>query len=148
MKGDPVPPPDHVARHCRYTDLIWHGGQSVAVTEAAFRPRAGEDDGLSVNWVEFFLGSRPHNLLCVRSVTKLQVKDSHRIALIQVEDLTQAAAPIANLSVVQDPDENLPPQANAAHALIRPIANLQDTIVRQRIASRVKPGDLYPYKLP
>jgi hypothetical protein len=146
MKGDPVLPQDHVARHCRYTDLIWQHGRPVDVTEAAFRPRVGEADGFSVNWVDFFRGNRQHNLACVRSVTKLPAKDSHRIALLQVQDLIQAASSIANLIVLQDPDENLPPQYNAAHALIRPVSDLANIMVRQCLASRVKPGDLYPYR--
>jgi|SRR5436190_20815055 len=146
MKGDPVPPQDFVARHCRFNDIVWLNGVASGVTEAAFRPRPDEDDGLSVNWVDFFQGAnRPHKLACIRSITKLQVKDSHRIALLQVQDLAQATSPV-KLVVLQDPDENLPPQFNAAHALIRPVADLQDLVTRQKLAARVKPSDLHPYK--
>ena len=71
MKGDPIPMGDHVARHCRYTDLAYKDGQLIGVTEAAFRPRLGEDDGLSVNWVDFFSGTSPHKVACIRAITKI-----------------------------------------------------------------------------
>lgn len=147
MKGDPVLPGDHVARHCRYTDIMWQSGQSAGITEAAFRPRDSENDGLSVNWAEFFLGNNlQHHLACIRSVTKLQVKSSHRIALLLVQYLIKAGLPISALTVIHDPDEGLPPAANAAHALIRPIADLNNVMVRQKLAALVKPGDLHRYQ--
>jgi len=73
------------------------------------------------------------------------VKDSYRIALLQAQDLMQAAAPAA-LTITEDPDDDLPPKHNAAHALIKPVADLSDIALRQKLASRVKPADLYPYK--
>jgi hypothetical protein len=147
MRGDPIPPRDFVARHCRFTDLIWHNGQPIAVTESAFRPRPDENDGLSVIWVDYFQGNnRTYKVRCVRSVTKLHAKDSHRIALLQVQDLVQAASPVANLTVQEDPDEGLPPQFNAAHSLIRPVGEFGDIGLRHRLASRVKPADLHPYR--
>jgi hypothetical protein len=109
-------------------------------------PRPGEDDGLSVNWAEFFRGPTQHNVAGVRSVTKLQAKDSHRIALIEVGALQLAATPLATLTITHDPDESLPPDANAAHALIGPIPTLNDKQLRQRLAAKVKPADLYPYR--
>src|SRR6266496_6673925 len=93
MKGDPIPTHDYVARHCRYSDLVYHAGQLIGVSELAFLPRAGEDDGISVNWAAFFRGGAQHNVAGVRSVTKLNAKDSHRIALIEVGDLQRAATP-------------------------------------------------------
>jgi hypothetical protein len=146
MKGDPIPAQHFIARHCRYSDLVYLGGQLVGVNETAFQPRSGEIDGLSVNWADFFRGGMPHNVTCVRSVTKLHAKDSHRIAVIQVGGLQQAAAPIAALTVAHDPDDELPPDNNAAHALIGPIPDLSNKQIRQRIAAKIKPADLYPYR--
>lgn len=146
MKGENLPSHHYVARHCRYVDLVWHSGQAVAVTETAFKPRPDEVDGLSVNWLDFFPGNdRRHKLACVRSITKIQAKDSHRIALLQVQDVIQAASP-TNITVVEDPDDNLPPQYNAAHALIRPAQEFHDISLRQKLATRVKPNDLYSYR--
>ena len=146
MKGDQIPPNHYLARHCRYIDLVWHNGNPTGVSETAFRPRPDETDGLSVDWVDFFQGNdRQHKLACIRSITKLQVKDSHRIALLQVQDLVQAVG-ATPLAITEDPDDNLPPKHNAAHALIRPIAELGDIALRHKLASRVKPMDLYSYK--
>jgi len=146
MQGDPIPPNQYVARHCRYIDLVWHNGQPAGVSETAFRPRPDEIDGLSIDWVDFFQGNdRQHKLACIRSITKLQVRDSHRIAFLQVQDLTQAASPAA-LTIAEEPEYDLPPRHNAAHALIKPVADLGDIALRQKLASRVKPIDLYPYR--
>ena len=146
MKGDPVPMGDHVARHCRYTDLFIKDGKLVGVTEAAFRLRSDENDGLSVNWANFFLGNTPHRVECIRSITKLVAKGSHRIAFLRVGALIAAASPYGNLIVVQDPDDRLPPNTNAAHALIRPVADLGNVIVRERLASLVQVTDLHPFR--
>lgn len=145
MKGDRLPPQHFVARHCRYSDLVWLHGQPVAVTESAFRPRADEVDGLSVNWVDFFRGPKLHQIDCIRSVTKLQVRDSHRLAIVQIQDIQQAASPVS-LTAVEDPDAGLPPKFNAAHALVQPIGELNDVANRQKLASRVKPVDLICYR--
>jgi hypothetical protein len=116
------------------------------VGELAFLPRLGEDDGISVNWTTFFRGGTQHNVAGVRSVTKLHAKDSHRIALIEVGDLQRAATPLATLAITHDPDETLPPNANAAHALIGPVADINNKQLRQRLAAKIRPADLYPYR--
>ena len=146
MKGDPVPMGDHVARHCRYTDLFIKDGKLIGITEAAFRPRPDEIDGLSVNWAEFFLGNTQHRVECIRSITKLIAKISHRIAFLRVGALIAAASPYGNLIVVQDPDDRLPPHTNAVHALVRPVADLATVIVRERLASLVQVTDLYSFR--
>jgi hypothetical protein len=147
MKGDPVPPEHYVARHCcRYNDFMLHSGQPVGVYETAFTPRPSDNDGISVDWVDFLSGNRQHTVDCVRSITKLQAKDSHRIALLQVRDLIRAASPIANLNVIHDPAENLPPYFNAAHSLIRQTADLNNMLVRHKLAALIKPTDLYRYR--
>jgi hypothetical protein len=146
MKGDSVPLGDHIARHCRYTDLFIKDGQLVGVTEAAFRPRPGEIDGLSVNWANFFAGNTQHRVECIRSITKLIAKGSHRMAFFRVGALINVASPYCNLLVVQDPDNRLPPHANAAHAVIQPVTDLGNVIVRERLASLVRVTDLYAFQ--
>ena len=86
------------------------------------------------------------NLPCIRSITKLTAKDSHRVAFIRTGTMIGAVAPLASLTVVQDPDDSLPPAANAAHALIRPVDALNDVSVRQRLATLVKVGELFAYR--
>jgi hypothetical protein len=128
------------------TMILCGNGQAVGVTENAFIPRPTDNDGISVDWVDFFSGSRHHTLACVRSITKLQAKDTHRMALLQVRDLKRAASPIANLDVIQAPAEDLPPHFNAAHSVIRQAADLNNVLVREKLAALVKPTDLYPYR--
>jgi hypothetical protein len=149
MRGDPIPDTDHIARHCRYHDLVYDAGQLIGINELAFLPRPGEDDGLSANWLEFF--SRPlrlpYHIACARSITKLRARDSNRIAVLAVRTLKISAAPDAILTIVEDPDEDLPPSANAAHAIIRPADELrQNKRLRQRLASTVRPTDIFSYR--
>jgi hypothetical protein len=136
---------DHVTRHCRYTDLLIKDGKLVGITEAAFRPRHDENDGLSVNWANFFVGNTYHKVECIRSITKLVAKSSHKFAFLRVGALIAAASPHGNLTVIQDPDDRLPPHTNAAHALIRPVSDLGNVIVRERVASLVQVADLYSF---
>jgi len=98
VKGDPLPAEHHVARHCRNKDLILTNGEPTGVSESAFEPKPDESDGLSANWLEFFGDDRQHNVAGVRSVTKLTVKRSHRIAILSVGVITLAGAS-ANLRV-------------------------------------------------
>jgi hypothetical protein len=82
VKGDKLPPEHHVARHCNPTDLFINGaGEPFAVKRSAFLPDA---DGVSVNWLEFFGGTRQHNVSGVRSVIKRQCRKSHRLAILSV----------------------------------------------------------------
>lgn len=48
MKGDPLPPLDHIARYCSYSTL-WEDG---TVAPTAFRLRLSKEDYLSVEWLE------------------------------------------------------------------------------------------------
>src|SRR5438093_1484864 len=133
MQGrKPVPPHEHVARHCKAGDLFRdRTGQPTRLLESAFRPRPTDDDGLSAIWVEFFQGTRPHNLACVRSVTKLRIKPTDRIALVNVGTLIAGLkAAVPTIAVEQDPIEDLPPLKNAAHALIVPSDEFKNESVR------------------
>jgi hypothetical protein len=146
MKGDPVPTEHHVARHCRAKDLILTNGVPTGVYGSAFEPKPDEYDGLSANWLEFFRGDRQHNIAGVRSVTKLTVKPSHRIAVLNVSEIIGAHIS-ASLSVVEDPIDNLAPQTNAAHILIkdRGFAARKDQAVLDALAFLVRQGDIEKY---
>ena len=147
MKGDPIPPHNHVARYCKAsTFFVDQNGQPTRVLESAFRPRPSDGDGISVIWSEFFQGTRPHNLACVRSVTKLTVKPTDSFALLHVGKMVNSLVGVVALVVEEDPVDDLPPHKNAAHALIKPVAALNDQGVRDIIASTiVLPGDLEKY---
>jgi len=127
VKGDPLPAEDYVARHCRNKNLILTNGEPTGVSESTFELKPDESDGLSANWLEFFGDDRQHNIAGVRSVTKLTVKRSHRIAILNVGAITTAAG-AANLRVALAPD------TNAAQVLIKEPARVKDHAVRDALA--------------
>jgi hypothetical protein len=141
VKGDALPPEDHVARHCNPTDLFINGaGEPFAVKGSAFVP---DSDGVSVNWLEFFGGTREHNISGVRSVTKRQARKSHRLAILSVGAITAIQNTVgAFLKVIEDPDDRFPPDTNAAHIVIKNTIVLQDPAVRDALAFLVQPTDL------
>jgi hypothetical protein len=119
VKGDQLPAEHYVARHCRNKDLILTNGQPTGVSESAFEPKPDESDGLSANWLEFFGNDRQHNVAGVRSVTKL--------------------------SVIEDPIDDLAPDTNAAHVLIKETDALKDRAVRDVLAFPVQRNDIERY---
>jgi len=147
MAGSRLPESDYVARHCRASDLMYGpDGIPTGVFESAFMPKPTEVDGISVIWLEFFHGDVSRQLACARSVTKLKVTRSSMIATLHVRSLILATHSFnIYTEVVDDPIEKLPPDANAAHALIRPIDALHDQAIREAIAKLVGINDLAAY---
>ena len=81
VKGDKIPPTDHVAHYC-YGKMI-DDGQVLA---SAFLPRPTETY-LSVNWLEWFKCSdRSSEIMEVRKryATKFNLKKKDKIALLNV----------------------------------------------------------------
>jgi hypothetical protein len=144
VKGDQLPAEHYVARHCRNKDLILTNGQPTGVSESAFEPKPDESDGLSANWLEFFGNDRQHNVAGVRSVTKLSVRRSHRIAILNVGQIS-ATGGSANLRVIEDPIDDLAPDTNAAHVLIKETDALKDRAVRDVLAFLVQRNDIERY---
>lgn len=144
MKGDQLPAEHYVARHCRNKDLILTNGEPTGVSESAFEPKPDESDGLSANWLEFFGSDRQHNVAGVRSVTKLTVRRSHRIAILNAGAIT-AANGSAKLRVVEDPIDDLAPDTNAAHVLFKEPDALKDRAVRDVLAFLVQRNDIERY---
>jgi hypothetical protein len=55
LKGEEIPTTDHVALHCRQRDLeVGDDGEPSGLRIDAFRV---DDDGISVNWLEYKPGS-------------------------------------------------------------------------------------------
>jgi hypothetical protein len=75
---------------------------------------------------------------------RLTVKRSHRIAILNV-GVTTAAVGAANLRVVEDPIDDLAPDTNAAHVLIKEPAALKDQAVRDALAFLVRQSDIERY---
>jgi len=124
--------------------LILTNGEPTGVSDSAFEPKPDESDGLSANWLELFGGDRQHNVAGVRSVTKLNVRRSHRIAILDVGAIT-AADGSANLRVVEDAVDDLAPATNAAHVLIKEPAALKDQALRDTLAFLVQQNGIERY---
>lgn len=126
--------------------MILTNGEPTGVSEPAFEPKPDESDGLSANWLEFFGNDRQHNVAGVRTVTKLTVRRSHRIAILNVGAIT-AANGSAKLRVVEHPIDDLAPDTNAAHVLIliKEPAALKDQAVRDVLAFLVHQSDIERY---
>jgi hypothetical protein len=140
VKGDPLPPGHHIARHCSPTDLLINGaGEPIGVKASAFVPDA---EGVSADWLEFFGGDRQHNVLGVRSVINRTARKSHRLAILNVGAISSVQGVTGALRVVEDPIDSLPPDTDAAHALIKDTIDLQDAAVQDALAFMVQPTDL------
>jgi hypothetical protein len=147
MKGQRIPDRNHVARHCRASELSYgQDGQPNGVSETAFQPRATDVGGISAVWLDFFAGTRPYQLNCVRSVISLKATSTQRLAIVSVASIIAAisSAGVAS-AIIEDPCDDLPPDANVAHALISPLDILNDKTIREAIASSV--NEMAAYKL-
>lgn len=120
MKGDVIPPEDHVLRHCGKFDLKWEpSGEIRGVFPHAFEH---DEEGISVTWVEYFAGCAAEQLVAARAAIARarRLRSSHRLAKLNVGDVLEAgnATGVAT-RVVHDPDPGPPENANPAHSLIR-----------------------------
>ena len=79
-----------------------------------------------------------------RNEADCQVKRSHRIAILNVGAITTAVG-AANLRVVGDSIDDLAPDTNAAHDLIKEPAALKDQAVRDALAFLVRQSDIGRY---
>jgi hypothetical protein len=155
MKGDRLSGYGFVVRHCRASDLTYGpDGRPNGVSEAAFRPKQTDVDGISVIWLDFFgsqnprIDPRPYQLNCARSVVSLDVTPSQRLAILLIGDVNAAIfSGGGNPSVVHDPSDDLPPGTNAAHALIGPVDILNDIVVRVALASAIGSSEVVTYQL-
>jgi hypothetical protein len=132
LKGDPIPPDDHVALHCQpaYLLEVDETGEPTGVSSDVFRV---DDDGISTNWLEF----QDENLeaqfatACLLLAMGRTVRATHRVGIIVVANVLAAGA-AANkaVAVIHDPLE-IPP--NPGHALITGLA-VDDQKVFQGLA--------------
>ena len=113
----PLDPAHHIFRHI--------GGAAIDgdfVEPAAFRRKKKDDgkleDGLSVNWVEYFQTSTPEEavpLLCAIFAKKgRKVGTTSKFALLNVREAMDAAARYAAVSIVLDAQADDP-----SHSLVK-----------------------------
>ncbi len=86
MKDEPLPPDHHISRYCRGASV-----ENGEPTAASFMLR-GNEDYLSVNWLEFLgLGDRDSEIAEIRRVlgTKLKLGSTAKIALLEVGSMKE-----------------------------------------------------------
>jgi hypothetical protein len=142
MRGDAIPPENHVFRHCRKGDLKWDPDGTIrGVFPDAFEP---DEDGISVTWMEFFGGSPAEQLEAARAAMDRarRLRASNRLAKLKVSTILAAGEEVKRvLFVVHDPIEQPQERENLGHSLIQGIA-VDDDDLRNRIANGVLPADL------
>lgn len=128
MKGDVLPPDNHVGLHCAPRSFIDHdaGGRPVGVNIHAFRV---DQDGISVDWLEFEGRDsiEQFRLLCARIKLTRDVRPSHCIGIMQVGEIVDCGTVDQPLTVVHDPIG--PPKPNLGHALIQGIMSKNDPVL-------------------
>ena len=143
MKGDPLPPSNHVLRHCRQRDLKRDGPDAPVrgVFPYAFEP---DEEGVSVTWMEYFGGSAPEQLTAALAAMERgrRLRAGNRLAKLRVSAILAAGRSVEKvLRVIHDPIEAPPEKENLGHSLIQGIA-ADDDDLRNRIANVVRPEDI------
>jgi hypothetical protein len=117
LKGDHIPRSDHLALHCKGTNLEHdEDGIPVGVAVTAFRV---DEDGISTNWLEFS-GNEPttqfrNTCEMIKAIRK--VTGTHRIGIMNVGTVVDVGSGFQRtLQAVHDPV--LVPKPNPGHALI------------------------------
>jgi hypothetical protein len=117
LKGQEIPTTDHVALHCRRRDLeVGDNGEPSGLRIDAFRV---DDDGISVNWLEYEPGSFEDCLERIRMIlaSTLDLRPKDKCGVMKVEEIKQTATIRSKaVNVVHDPIEE--PEPNPAHSLI------------------------------
>jgi hypothetical protein len=114
MSAEPIDPEHSVVVWARFTLC-----QDGKVDGAVFTRRIDDDDGLSVNWLECFAGSRAEQIAQVSTLARLTLKASGRYAEVQVKEASEAVAKhLSSFGAVKDPlPAKVPHAADPSHSL-------------------------------
>jgi hypothetical protein len=90
LKGDAVPPDDHLAIHCQPSHLIERdeAGEPSGVSPDVFRV---DEEGISSNWIEFEKGDgfdAQFSKACLLLTLGRTVRASHRMGVLVVAEVT------------------------------------------------------------
>ncbi len=139
LKGEEIPTTDHVALHCRQRDLeVGDDGEPSGLRIDAFRV---DDDGISVNWLEYKPGSFEgcFERVCMILASTLNLRPKDKCGVMKVEEIRQTATIRGKVvNIVHDPVEE--PEPNPAHSLI--VGCVPDDALLQDFTLLV---DLRPY---
>lgn len=141
VKGKDLPSRSHVVRNVK-PSMIREDG---TVFDAAYclRLNRPDENGISVNWLEAFAGSKRIQLSHVRRLHRLNVRRTGRFAEINVGELRQKVGTLLKtLRVVHDPlDAEGDYEPDPAHAEIigLPIGNsLEAEFIGEKISRCVR----------
>ena len=136
MSLAPITQPQHrLARFARSSHTDTRPDGSVVVTFAAFvwSKASVDDEGLSVNWLDYFPGNKDTQLSAVRSSMHMTPSAKDRLALLEVGQLITHLQATAGLKVAPLHDPAAPNDRysypNPSHAVISglPDANLDSS---------------------
>nr|WP_143023870.1 hypothetical protein [Pseudomonas benzenivorans] len=137
MTGPLLPGDDHVTRLCGGSHIDPETG---GPSPGAFMLRQGETY-LSVNWLEYFV-QRNHEdrLLEIRQVlaTKRAVRDSARLALLNIGRAIQHVGANPSLSVTHEPIGPPSPWSDPSHSGINNIQESNSQVVAERLCQVVQ----------
>ena len=98
-----ISPQHHVARYCKKGTV-----ESGQVMSAAFLPRPNED-GISVNWLEYFSNIQEDALAQVRLHIALNLDSDGRFAVLNVGDVRRLRLQVNHKPSRRDPSHTLIP---------------------------------------
>lgn len=125
-----IDPAHHVVRHIKST---WVDGDFIE--PAAFRLRKNEqsggfEDGLSVNWIEYFQKPAPQEavapLVEILEKKGRKIGGESRFALLNVGATTAAAAMYTRITIVLDTEPDDP-----SHALVKGYEAYNDQVAEE-----------------
>lgn len=151
MKGDHLPPGDHIARHCKPSSVETSG--RINGTAFELRVRDGkEEQYLSVNWLEFCqLQNRKEQMEKIRNIyvsdKKFKLRAGARFAVLNVENVInkveQDSIDNRTLSILHLPN----PKEDLSHSGIYGYM-ASDKLIADLIADIVEDKDILPAKSP
>src|ERR1700676_3401538 len=99
MSAETIDPEHSVVAYAKATLC-----QDGKVDGAIFKRRLIDDDGLSVNWLECFNGSRADQIVEISKLARLTLKSSGRYAEVRVKSAGEAVAQyVASFGAVKEP---------------------------------------------
>ena len=148
VKGDPLPPVDHVLRHCLQRQLKTEADGTIrGVFPDAFDP---DEDGVSVTWMEYFQGASIADQIAAARAAMyrgMRPRAGNRLAKLNVGAvLSEGQALGTSLSIIHDPIEDPPERANHGHSLLVGVTH-GDEDLKNRLANLIREVDLFLSKV-
>ncbi len=106
MKGDDLPPEDHIVRYVK-PSMIQENGVADG-SDFRLRPARPDEKGLSVNWLEVFGSGKAHQFNEVRRLcsSRMSLSQNGRFAELNVGTLLRVVSEeLDTLRIIHDPLE-------------------------------------------